>query len=82
MVKIRMARAGTKKVPIYRVVVADSRSPRDGKFLEAIGTWDPRAGGEGKLILKRDRYEHWLKLGARPSELVAKLARRAAAQSA
>ena len=71
-VKLRLTRVGSKKNPIYRVVAADSRSPRDGKFLETIGTWDPRAG-EGKLVLDRVRYAHWLKLGARPSELVGKL---------
>jgi small subunit ribosomal protein S16 len=75
MLKVRMSRAGTKKVPFYRVVVTDHRNPRDGKFLETIGTWDPRAG-EGKLVLDRVRYDHWVKLGARPSELLGKLTKR------
>lgn len=75
MVKVRMARWGTKKVPFYRVVVTDHRSPRDGEFLETIGTWDPR-NGEGKLTLDHARYQHWLKLGAEPSELVAKVVKR------
>ena len=73
MVTVRMSRAGTKKVPFYRVVVADHRRPRDGKFLETIGTWDPRTRG-GILTLDRVRYDAWLKQGATPSELVAKLA--------
>ncbi len=76
MVTVRLARSGTKKVPFYRVVVINSRSPRDGKFLESIGTWDPRAG-EGKFALDQMRYDHWVKLGARPSELVSKLVFRA-----
>jgi small subunit ribosomal protein S16 len=77
MVTVRLSRAGTKKVPFYRVVVTDHRNPRDGKFLETIGTWDPRIG-EGRLVLDRARFDHWVKLGARPSELVTKLVRRAA----
>ena len=81
MVTVRLSRAGTKKVPFYRVVVTDHRSPRDGKFLETIGTWDPRKG-EGKLELDRVRYDHWLKLGARPSELVGKLVHRHSAPPA
>lgn len=78
MVKVRMARAGTKKVPFYRVVITDERSPRDGKFIELIGTWDPRAG-EGKLTLKRERYDHWVKQGAVPTPIVAALVKRFAA---
>jgi small subunit ribosomal protein S16 len=81
MVTIRMARAGTKKVPFYRVVVTDHRSPRDGNFLEKIGTWDPRAG-EGRFTLDRNRYEFWIKNGARPSELVESLVRRFPAEAA
>ncbi len=76
MVTVRLSRSGTKKVPFYRVVVTDSRSPRDGKFLETIGTWNPR-DGEEKFELDQIRYDHWVKLGARPSELVAKLVTRA-----
>ena len=60
MVTVRLSRSGTKKVPFYRVVVTDSRSPRDGKFLETIGTWDPRAG-EGKFDLDQVRYDAWVK---------------------
>lgn len=81
MVTVRLARAGTTKVPFYRVVVTDHRSPRDGKFLETIGTWDPRRG-EGVFVLDRPRYDHWVKLGARPSELVEKLVRRHAQAAA
>jgi small subunit ribosomal protein S16 len=76
-----MARAGTTKVPFYRVVVADHRSPRDGKFLEKLGTWDPRAGG-GTLVLDQVRYEHWIKRGAVPSQLVAQLVKRRAKAAA
>jgi small subunit ribosomal protein S16 len=75
MVTVRMSRAGTSKVPFYRLVVTDHRSPRDGKFLETIGTWDPRAG-QGKLVLDRTRYDFWLARGATPSTVVAQLVKR------
>lgn len=75
MVKIRLSRGGTKKLPFYRVVVTDSRSCRDGRFIETLGTWDPCAG-EGKLVLNKVRYDHWVKQGASPSDMVAALARR------
>ena len=77
MVTIRLSRGGANKLAFYRVVVTNSRSPRDGNFLEKIGTWDPCAG-EGKLTINLDRYNHWVKLGAKPSELVTKLAKQAA----
>jgi len=69
MVKIRMARHGTKKKPFYRLVVADSEAPRNGKFVEIVGTYDPKAKTK-KLVLKNERIEYWLKVGARPSEAV------------
>lgn len=81
MVTIRLSRGGTNKVPFYRIVVANSRAKRDGRFIEALGTWDPR-DGEGKLVLDRDRFEHWVKLGAQPSEVVSQLAKRAAKSAA
>ena len=63
MVKIRLARWGAKKRPYYHIVVADSQSPRDGKFLEQIGTYDPsKPAGEAKV--DRGRLEHWLSVGA------------------
>jgi small subunit ribosomal protein S16 len=69
MVTIRLARAGAKKKPFYRVVVADHRFPRDGRFIEQVGTYDPRKTEHG-IALKLDRIEHWVSHGARPSETV------------
>ena len=69
MVTIRLARAGAKKKPFYRVVVADHRKPRDGRFIELVGTYDPKKAAHG-LNLKLDRIDHWLKLGAKPSQTV------------
>ncbi len=77
MVTIRLTRSGTKKVPFYRVVVANSRAKRDGRFIEAIGTWDP-SEGNGKLALDHARYDHWVKLGAKPSDVVGQIAAKAA----
>lgn len=76
MVVIRLARAGAKKMPFYHVVATDSRNPRDGKFIEAIGTYDPNFTPP-KVTFVNDRLEHWLKVGAQPSETVADLIRRA-----
>jgi small subunit ribosomal protein S16 len=71
--KIRLARGGAKKRPVYRIVVADSRAPRDGRFIEKIGTYNPLAakGSKDRVVLKKDRVEHWLKTGAEPTERVA-----------
>ncbi|MDB4932499.1 MAG: ribosomal protein [Myxococcaceae bacterium] len=83
MVKIRLARVGTKKTPIYRVVVTDSRSPRDGKHIEFIGLYDPRAKDVTKtLTLDHDRLNHWRKVGAKLSEEVTNLVKRNPAPSA
>lgn len=71
-VKLRLARRGAKKAPFYHVVATDSRNPRDGKFNEEIGTYDP-SFSPAKVTLKQDRLEHWLKQGARPSQTVAQL---------
>ena len=72
--KIRMSRAGAKKRPFYRVVVADIRSPRDGRYIERLGFFNPGArGGETRLRIALDRVDHWVGLGAQPSERVAKL---------
>ncbi len=71
-VSIRLRREGAKNRPFYKVVVADSRSPRDGKFIEIIGTYDPKVEGENSKI-KLDRAEHWLSVGARPSDTVRSL---------
>jgi small subunit ribosomal protein S16 len=69
MVSIRLRREGTKNSPYYRIVVADERSPRDGKFLELIGTYDPKKKGENYTI-KMDRADFWIKRGAQPSDTV------------
>ena len=69
-VKIRMKRVGTKNTPVYRIVVADSRSPRDGKFIEEIGTYQPLKTGEN-YSLKLDRAQYWISKGAKPSDTVA-----------
>jgi small subunit ribosomal protein S16 len=80
-VSIRLRREGTKNRPFYRVVVADKRSPRDGKFLEVIGSYDPRKEGEN-YQLKLDRVEYWVKNGAQPSETVASMIRKAKKKAA
>ena len=72
MVKIRLARMGRKKRPFYRVVAADSRSPRDGKFIEILGTYNPMTQ-PSTINLKRDRIDHWIGVGAQPSETVKRL---------
>ncbi len=69
MVTIRLARAGAKKKPFYKVVVADQRFPRDGRFIEQVGTYDPRESEHG-VKLQLDRIEHWVGKGARPSDTV------------
>jgi small subunit ribosomal protein S16 len=74
-VHIRLARAGAKKKPFYRLVVTDQRSPRGGRFLENIGTYDP-AKDPGLLTVKKDRLEYWRKNGATPSETVDRLLKR------
>jgi small subunit ribosomal protein S16 len=70
--KLRLARAGAKKRPFYRIVVADSRSPRDGRFIEIVGTYDPilPKNHEQRVNLKTERIEHWLKVGAQPTDRV------------
>ena len=72
--KIRLSRAGAKKRPFYRVVVADSRSPRDGRFLERLGTYDPMLPKDHpeRVRLNAERIRHWLDVGALPSERVAR----------
>ncbi|MGH7695818.1 MAG: 30S ribosomal protein S16 [Gemmatimonadaceae bacterium] len=76
MVRIRLRRMGRKKAPYYRIVVADSQSPRDGRFIEIIGQYQPRAK-DGGLTLKQDRANHWLDAGALPTDTVRSLLRRA-----
>jgi small subunit ribosomal protein S16 len=72
MVKLRLARAGAKKHPFYRVVVTDSRNPRDGRFIEQIGTYSPMKDPV-EFQMKMDRVEYWLGVGAQTSESVKKL---------
>src|SRR5262245_36633888 len=71
-VSIRLRREGTKNRPYYKVVVADRRSPRDGKFIETIGTYDPKKSGHNST-LNIDRVEYWIGKGAQPSDTVRSL---------
>ena len=75
-VKIRLRRTGRKKQPSYRIVIADSRSPRDGKFIEVIGQYNPRQG-EQAVNLETERVNYWLDSGAQPTDTVRSLLRRA-----
>jgi small subunit ribosomal protein S16 len=69
---IRLSRHGTKKKPHYRIVVSDSRAPRDGKFIEQVGSYDPKAASGG-LRINREKIDMWLKRGAKPSQTVSEL---------
>ena len=69
MVKIRLRRMGAKKAPFYRIVVADSRYPRDGRFIEEIGTYDPKAH-PAELKVDVERAQAWIKSGAQPTDTV------------
>lgn len=73
MVVLRMSRQGSKKRPFYRIVAADKRRPRDGRFIDLIGTYDPRTKA---FALDGDRFAHWVKQGAQPSATLASLVRR------
>jgi small subunit ribosomal protein S16 len=72
MLKIRLRRVGAKKKPSYRLVVADSRAPRDGAFVEIIGHFDPLTDPE-TIVVKEERALHWLKQGAQPTDTTARL---------
>jgi small subunit ribosomal protein S16 len=72
MVKIRLARHGEKKKPFYRIVVADSRSARDGRYIEQIGYYDPTKN-PAVVEIKKEKLDQWLQHGAQPSETVAQL---------
>jgi small subunit ribosomal protein S16 len=76
MVRLRLTRRGAKKKPFYRIVAADSRSPRDGRIIEQLGYYDPM---RNPLVLKVDleRVDHWLSVGAQPSDTVSDLIKRA-----
>jgi small subunit ribosomal protein S16 len=69
MVKIRLQRVGKKKSPYYHVVVADSKSPRDGKIIEQIGTYDPMTN-PATLVLDKEKVQQWIKNGAKPTDTV------------
>ena len=73
-IKIRLSRGGAKKRPYYRIVVADSRSPRDGRFIERLGTYNPMVPKDHpeRIVLKENRIRHWLGHGAKPTDRVAR----------
>ncbi len=71
-VKIRLTRLGAKKKPLYRIIVADSRSPRDGRFIEEIGTYDPNKN-PSEIKINEELAKKWLNNGAQPTDVVAKL---------
>ncbi|MBU0991673.1 MAG: 30S ribosomal protein S16 [Proteobacteria bacterium] len=71
-VKIRLARRGAKKKPFYRIVVADGEAPRDGRFLEVLGTYDPLKD-PAQVVFKKDRVDYWMGEGAQPTETVKSL---------
>ena len=74
MITIRLARGGAKKRPFYHIVVTDSRNPRDGRYIERLGYFNPIAkGGEKPLVLESARIQYWLSVGAQASERVAQL---------
>ena len=72
--KIRLTRAGAKKRPFYRIVIADSRSPRDGRFIEKIGTYNPMLPKDAatRITINEERAKHWLSVGAQPTDRVAR----------
>ena len=76
MVKIRLRRMGAKKAPFYRVVVADSRYPRDGRFIEEIGTYDPRQN-PAAINIDVERAQAWIRTGAQPTDTVRALLKKA-----
>ena len=83
MVVIRMARGGARNRPFYNIVVADSRMPRDGRFIERLGYYNPKAAeSEQKFRIALDRVAHWVDLGAQPSSAVKKIIKRGKTQAA
>ena len=69
--RIRLRRVGRKKIPLYRIVVAERTDPRDGRFIEVIGTYDPKGQGAGKVQLDTEKAKGWLAKGATPTETLA-----------
>jgi small subunit ribosomal protein S16 len=79
MVTIRLSRGGAKRRPFYTIVVTDSRSARDGRYIESVGYFNPVAtGGEQRLVVNRERVDYWLSHGAQTSDRVGKLLKDAA----
>ncbi len=76
MVKIRLQRQGAKKAPFYHIVVADSRSPRDGKIIEKIGSYDPMSE-PSKIVIDKEKLEQWIRNGAKPTDSVRDIVDRA-----
>ncbi len=74
-VRIRLARGGSKSAPFHKIVVADQRAPRDGRFIERVGSYNPLLPQDNadRVVLKADRVKHWLSVGALPTERVARL---------
>jgi len=74
IVKIRLARAGSKKKPYYKIVVASSNAPRDGKFLEKVGVYNPllQKNNKNRVILSHERIKYWISVGAKATEIVSK----------
>jgi small subunit ribosomal protein S16 len=72
--KIRMSRAGARNRPFFKIVVADSTSPRDGSFIERLGSYNPmlERGHKDRVVLNAERIQHWMKVGAKPSDRVAR----------
>jgi small subunit ribosomal protein S16 len=75
-VKIRLARHGAKKHPFYRIVIADSDSPRDGRYIEQVGTYDP-SPNPARVTVQKEKLDKWLSRGARPTDTVATVLKRA-----
>ena len=72
--KLRLARGGSKKRPFYSIVVADVRAPRDGRYIEKLGTYNPLLAKDAERVtLKQDRVEHWLLMGAKPTDRVLRI---------
>ena len=78
MLAIRLTRMGTKKKPFYRVVVAEKRSKRDGKFVEIVGHYNP-CSTPAQIVINQDRVQHWIRCGAQPTDTVRSLIRKNAA---